>query len=162
MGVGAGVGVGLSEGDGEGGGGGLPSGRGDVEAEGEGEGDASTIGPEGGVPWPKGSQLSPEPAKGSQVGEEPLNQTSEPGPRPRTKTARVRATTSATTEEAIVRRKAGRPVQVDPYDALTALTSLFLFLLDLAGWADAIQNEGCPPFLQARREMTFPRHTRQT
>ena len=114
-----GEGVGFSEGDGDGEW--PPSGLGEVD--GEGEGDASTIGPEGGVFWPKGSQLRPEPAKGSQVGEVPLNQTSEPGPRPRMKTARVRATTSATTEEAIVRRKAGRPVQVDPYDALTALTS---------------------------------------
>ena len=53
---------------------------------------------------PKGSQLRPEPAKGSHVGDEPLNQTRVPGPRPKTNRSRVTATISATAEDAIFRR----------------------------------------------------------
>lgn len=130
--VGAAVGEGVGEAEGD------TDGDTDGDAEGEGDGDGLVPGPgevvgssAGGVApgpgcgvwsWrPKGSQLRPEPAKGSQVGEEPLNQTRVPGPRPKMKTTTVRAASSATTEDAILRRNAGRVVHTVPYDALTAL-----------------------------------------
>jgi len=118
VGVAVGVGDGVAVGDVDGEGDGLTSGLGDVLGSTTG---GVAPGPGWGAwpLWPKGSQLKPEPAKGSQVGEEPLNQTRLPGPRPSTKTVMARAMRSATTDDATFRRNAGRAVHAVPYDALT-------------------------------------------
>ena len=141
VGTAVGVGVGVAVGEGAGVAVGDAEGDGDGEGDGEGDGLASGLGdvvgraaggvaPGSGVGvcplWPKGSQLRPEPAKGSQVGEEPLNQTRVPGPRPRMNTTTMIAARRATTEDATFRRNAGRAVHAVPYDALTRFPSLLI------------------------------------
>jgi hypothetical protein len=115
------VGVAVGEAEGEAEGEGLTSGLGDGPG-------TTGVGVAPGPGWGDwlypGSQLSPEPAKGSQVGEEPLNQTSVPGPRPRMKTTTMVARRRATTEDITFRRNAGCAVRAVPYDALTRFPSL--------------------------------------
>ena len=85
LGSGVGEGVGDVTGDGSGVGLGVTAGDG-LGAwlpDGEGEG-AAACGPDAAVPT-NGTQLTPEPAKGSQAGAPPVIQTRVPGPRPNTK-----------------------------------------------------------------------------
>ena len=146
---GEGVGEGVADGDADGAGDGeaLASGLGDVLGSTTG---GVAPGPGWGAwpLWPNGSQLKPEPAKGSQVGEEPLNQTRLPGPRPSTKTVMARAMRSARTDDATFRRNAGRAVHAVPYDALTGASPL-LFISRLLP-PDGFQNEEGLNFLQLK------------
>src|SRR5205823_9164930 len=60
----------------------------------EGEGEGAAAVPLGPPPLTLASQLTPEPANGSQAGGPPVSQTSVPGPRPNTKMASRQATKS--------------------------------------------------------------------
>ena len=105
-----GAGVGVLLGDGVGVDVGVGVGEGEIEGDGEGTAAADRPDDGGGVElsagfwWLKGSQFNPAPAKGSQVGDDPVSQTNVPGPRPSTKAPIATARRSATTEDAIRRR----------------------------------------------------------
>ena len=80
-GVGSGVATGVKAG----------VGFGDCAFEGEGEGEREAVWELVAAVPTKGTQLTPEPAKGSQAGAPPVIQISVPGPRPNTKRASKQA-----------------------------------------------------------------------
>ena len=110
LGLGEGRGVGAGLGAGAGLGSGVGAGVGDASGDGDGTGVSTGVGlgvrvPEGvgdgvgadAVGWleaalpTKGTQLTPEPAKGSQAGVPPVSQMRVPGPRPKMKRASKQA-----------------------------------------------------------------------